>query len=42
MTPVRQALLGATVAASVGRLRLPGPPPRWLRTNHRGEPVSLV
>ena len=37
-----RALLGAGAAYAGSRAPLPGPADRWLRTNHRGAPVSLA
>lgn len=37
-----RALLGAGVAYAGARAPLPGPAEHWLRTNHRGAPVSLA
>ncbi|MGN6301512.1 MAG: hypothetical protein ACTHN8_10530 [Angustibacter sp.] len=46
---VRSSLAAAAVAGVVGRVaaaalhrRPPGGPDRWTRTNHRGEPISLL
>jgi UDP-N-acetylmuramyl pentapeptide phosphotransferase/UDP-N-acetylglucosamine-1-phosphate transferase len=49
MTSRSRRLLGAVVASGGTALarqalqhRPPGGPPRWVRTNHRGEPISLL